>query len=55
MLKKYAYHRMLMCLISKNEYKELRKNIFLADINYVMKERDCAEVLKAELGTEIQS
>ena len=47
MLKRYAYHRMLLCLISKHESKNIRKEVFLVDMNAVMRERDYAEALKS--------
>ena len=47
MSKKYAYHRMLLCLQGKHECKNLRNESFLEEMNAVMTERDYAEVLKA--------
>ena len=47
MLKKYAYHRMLLCLLGKRECKNLRNGYFLAVMNSGMTKRDYAEELKA--------
>ena len=54
MLNNYAYHRMLLCLIGKQECKNIRNEDFLEDMNDVMTERDYAEALKAEFDMEIQ-
>ena len=54
-LKKFAYHRMLLCLLGKHECKNIRREDFLADNNDVMKKRDYSESLKAEFGMVIQS
>ena len=55
MLKSYAHHRILLCLLGKHEFIKLRRQYFLADNNDVMKENDYDESLKAEFDTEIQS
>ena len=55
MLKKYAYHRMFLCLLGKLEWKYLRREYFLAENNDVITERDYSEALKAEFDMEIQS
>ena len=47
MLKKFAYHRMLLCLLGKHKCQNIRDEDFLSDKNYVMKERDYDEALKA--------
>ena len=44
---KYAYNRMLLCLLGKHEYKNIIREDFLAEKNDVMTERDYAEALKA--------
>ena len=46
-LKKYAYHRILLCLLGKHECKNIRIEVFLADNNSMMTERDYAESFKA--------
>ena len=48
-LKKYAYNRMLLCLLGGNKCNYLRRG-FLNDNNAVMKERDYDEALKAWFG-----
>ena len=48
MLDKYAYHRMLLCLLEKHERKELIRGSFFDDNNAVVTELDYAELLKAE-------
>ena len=45
MLNTYEYHRMLLCLPGKNEYKNTRREDFLDDNNTVMTERGYAELL----------
>ena len=55
MLKKYAYYRMLLCLLVKHNCKNLRREDSLLDNSSVMIERDNAETLKAEFDMEIQS
>ena len=55
MLKKCAYHRILLCLLGKHECKNLRKEAFLDENNDGMTERDYDEALKAEFGMEIHS
>ena len=47
MLKKYEYHKMVMFLIVKHEYKELRRKYLFDENNTVITERDYAESLKA--------
>ena len=47
MLKKYAYHRMLLCLLGKYECTNLINEDFLEDMNAVMTEYDYAEAMKA--------
>ena len=47
MLKKYAYHRMLLCLLGKHEYKNIINQAFLVDNIAVMIECDYAEALDA--------
>ena len=47
MLKKYAYHRMLLCVIRQEWIQKLRIEDFLSENNAVMTERDYAEALKA--------
>ena len=47
-LKKYTHDRILLFSIGKNECKKLRREAFLADNNYVMKEFYYDESLKAE-------
>ena len=47
MLNNYVYHRMLLLLLGKHEWKNLRREYILDDNNYVMIERDYAEALKA--------
>ena len=54
MLSKYAYHRMLLCLLGKHEYKNLRNEDFLADNNAMMTKCDYDEALKANFDMEIQ-
>ena len=54
MLKKYVHHRILLCLLGKNEWKKLRREAFLAENNTVMKEHDFTELLKAKFDTEIK-
>ena len=46
-LKKYAYNRILLYLLGKNECKKLEDE-FLKENNYVMTESDSAEALKTE-------
>ena len=55
MLNKFAYHNMLLCLLEKQECKNIRNEIVLADMNIVMTERDYTEALKAEFDIEIKS
>ena len=55
MLKKFAYNKMLLCLLGKNECKYFRREAFLDDNNAVMKERDYSEALKSEFYMEIKS
>ena len=50
MLKKYAYHWVLMCLFSKPEHKELISQAFFNDIKL-----DYTQAFKAEFDMEIQS
>ena len=49
MLKKYAYHRILLCLLGKHGWNNLRREYFLDDNNTVMIEHGYAELLKAKL------
>ena len=46
MLKKYAYHRILLCLLGKKE-QIFKKRSFLNDNNNVMTERGYEEALEA--------
>ena len=46
MQKKYAYHRMLLCLLGGKERKSIRNKSFLGDINAVMTELVYAEALR---------
>ena len=46
-LNKYAYHRMLLCLLGKNECKNLSIEELLAENNDVMKECYYDEALKS--------
>ena len=43
MLKNYAYHRMLLCLLGKHEWQNIRREEFLAENNSVMIEHDYTE------------
>ena len=54
-LMKYAYHRMLLCLIGKHGCKNLRDKVVLADMNAMMTQRNYTESLKTEFYMEIQS
>ena len=54
MLKKYAYHCILMCLPGKHECNKLRR-FFFPDINYSITESDYSEELKVEFEKKIQS
>ena len=47
MLLKYAYHRILLCLLGKHDCKNHRREAFLSENNDVMTERDYAEELKS--------
>ena len=47
MLKMYAYHMMILCLLGRNECKNIRREHFFSDNNAVMTERDWAKGLKA--------
>ena len=47
MIKKYAYHRMLLRLLAKIECKYLIREAYLSENNYVMIESDYDETLKA--------
>ena len=55
MLKNYAYHRIKLRLLGKNECKNTRIGDCLADNNSVMTERDYSEALKVKFDMEIQS
>ena len=55
MLRKYEYHRMLLCLLGKHECKKLVREGFFVNNNDVMKERDYVEALKEKNDMEIQS
>ena len=52
MLKKYAYHRILLCLLGKHEWKSIINEAFLEENNAVITERDYDESLKAEFDME---
>ena len=52
MLKMWAYHRMLLCLLGKHECNNLRDNIFFEN-KAVMIEYDYSEALKAEVDMGI--
>ena len=54
-LKKYAYHRMLLCLLVKHECKNLINEAVLVDMNAAMTECDYNEALKEEIDIEIES
>ena len=54
MLKKYVYHRMLLCLLGKHECKNLGGESFMDYNTDVMTEREYAESLESELYIEIQ-
>ena len=47
-LNKYAYHRVLLCLLGKYDCKNYRNETFLEDMNVLMTELDYSEALKAE-------
>ena len=47
MLNKYVYHRMLLWLLGKHEWNNIRGELFSGDNNAFMKERDYAEAQKA--------
>ena len=46
MLKKYAYHSMLLCLLDQNECKNIRREVFLLDNIADMAELDYDKALK---------
>ena len=54
-LKKYAYHKILLCLLGKYECKNLRRQYLLAENNSVTKESNYAKASNAEFDIEIQS
>ena len=54
-LNKYAYHRMLLCLIGKYGWKNIRNEAFLEDNNDVTIEHDYDKTLKEAFDMEIQS
>ena len=47
MLKKYADHRMLLCLLIKHECKNIRREASSEDNNSVMTELDYTVALKS--------
>ena len=55
MLNKYTHQRILLCLLVKNQCKNLRRWAVLDDNNAVMTEHDHAEALKAEFNMKIKS
>ena len=55
MLKKYAYYRMLMCLLVRHECKQSIIQAFFSEINAIMTERDYSEELKSQFDMEFKS
>ena len=55
MLKKYAYHSMLLCLLGKHEWKNIRRWYVLVDNNAMMTKIDYDEALKVEFHMVIHS
>ena len=54
-LKNYTYHRIILCLLGKDGFKNIIWEAILADNNVMMTEFDYDEPLKIEFDMEIES